>query len=217
MAIVTGPLHSSEARGKVGSLVYNTYRGRSYVKSNVAPSTQYSADQIAARAVMVPVIAEWQSMTDAQRDSWNAFASEHTLSDWTGQAKRLSGWNWFAKINYYASVFGGFPTTTPLADLPSLCVTMTSSQTDPLEITLTWCTIPYPSGGLWFLMFRLAGPHSAARHPSIRMADFTEAAMAEDLSYVMTVPSVGWYTIYATPVLDAGWHMPPQMTRCEVV
>lgn len=209
MAIVTGPLHSSEARGAVGGLVYNTHRGRAYVKANVTPATQYSAEQIASRAVMVDVIGQWQSITDAQRADWHHFATMHPLPSWTGSDKRISGWNWFAKVNYRLAYMGEGMLDNPPNQITGFIFSGTITRTGPLKFDITWTAASPAPDPAWSFWFRKVGPHSTGAHPSIKLAKLTIIGFEQTAEQTFSVATIGAYTVYVTPVSLQGIEMPP--------
>lgn len=106
MAKVTMPLYSAEARGSVGPYTYTTIKGASVVRSRPIPKTQYSPRQVAIRSHTRLATQRWQSLTQSQRDAWNVYANNHLCPDWTGIPKRLSGYNWFIRINCLAQDAG---------------------------------------------------------------------------------------------------------------
>ena len=217
MAIVTGPLHSSEARGAVGGLVYNTYRGRSYVKVNTAPSTQYSEAQVNARAHMGPVIAEWQAITDAQRDAWTRYANDHVLSHWTGSDKRLSAWNWFAKINWRQQRHGrALFSDPPVDDLPLIHPDFEAYGSESF-VEILWTPIVFQDELTWTFLFWGAGPHSAACHPQFNQAKYQDLCYSGDASYEYAVTATGWHTIFIQLYNKAGTVYAPLVFRalCE--
>lgn len=59
MAKVTLPLMSAEARGKVGGLIYNTWRGNSTVKIKKAPAQPRTARQLLIRAFATTCSRAW--------------------------------------------------------------------------------------------------------------------------------------------------------------
>lgn len=115
MAKVVGPLNSIEARGSVGSLTYNTFRGISTVKGRCPKEPRDSFAQLAVRELTRQATAYWQAMERIDVDLWNAYAQIHTEADWTGQTKRISGYNWFIRINVRRLLAGAVIS----ADLPT--------------------------------------------------------------------------------------------------
>lgn len=216
MAVVIGPLHSSEARGAVGSLVYNSHRGRAYVKSNTHPTTQYSDKQIAMRAHMVPVIALWQSISNAQRSCWEQFANEHLFPHWTGSDLRLSGWNWFAKANFLLEMLGQSLQSNPPSLVTSIPLFPFLSDAGEGYIDVGWTTPETPPVPDWLMLFYIAGPHSSARHPSIKMASFVGSTAFMDGIYDITPLAPGWYTVFMKPLSLQGIQLTPAFVRGQV-
>ena len=97
MAKVVGPLHASEARGKMGGLVFNSWRGFATVKAKHAPAQPRTQKQLLVRAICVICARAWQLLT-TQAD-WTTYANTHTLVDWTNTPKRLTGANWYVMLS----------------------------------------------------------------------------------------------------------------------
>jgi hypothetical protein len=126
MAKVTQPLGSSEARGRVSGLVYNTWRGLHTVKSHKDPGHESDPKRQAHKAIVQAAGIRWQSLTYPQRASWEAFAKEHPDLDWSGNAKRLSGYHWYVRVQ------------TRLIDVGELY-----KDDPPTEPNPTWLSNPY--------------------------------------------------------------------------
>lgn len=216
MAIVTGPLHSSEARGAVGALVYNSYRGRAYTKARSTPTVEYSDPQIAARAMMHTIYGYWLGLSPADRSHWSDWAEENHLCDWTGQLKRLSSWNWFAKINYLLLNNTSLWNTQPPNPITSYSLSgLISYQRAPM-IVFQWTIADPPPDPAWFLEFWSVGPHPPTLHPSVKMAKRVDPALEADgaFSYLYTLP--GSYTTYIRPLSTQGITMPYVRILTEV-
>lgn len=185
MVKVVAPLFSAEARGSVGALTYNTHRGVSIVKTRSGPSTQHSTRQDALRACAASATAGWQALTDQQREAWNDFARDHPGQDWTGNPKRLTGYNWYLRINSVAldigwSLFDSPPAAIEPALSPTVVLSfdgtnvhaetsgsLTGGLTDPAVDF--WCT----------------APHGPARFPDRRMAKHRAyATHTEDVTLI---------------------------------
>lgn len=170
MVKLVAPLHSTEARGSVGEVTYNTYRGRSYAKTRVGPSQQYSARQVAIRAFTAQATSLWQTMTSSQRSLWDRFAAEHPDQDWTGSPKRLTGYNWFVRINCVAldaglSTFVDPPTYPSGSEAPQLTLSVSAGHLR--------CSAATTDSGLTLsgiLDIWVSDIHSPAKHPSRKNA-----------------------------------------------
>ena len=215
MAVVIGPLHSSEARGAVGGLVYNSHRGRAYVKANTPPKTQYSPLQISTRLQMTPARELWPTLSDADRAAWNHFALSHVFPHWTGSDLRISGWNWFCKINYRMTQFGLELLSTPPTRMSSLDFSPDLALVLPSEIDLAWVAQYPPPDPSWHVIFFLAGPHSAGRSPSIKMAKQSAITVEGEGSVALPISQPGYYTVFWLPVCDNGISAPGDHFRVD--
>lgn len=219
MAIVTGPLHSSEARGKVGGptgLVYNTHRGRAYVKANATPLLEYTNPQVATRALMNTIIAAWQALSDDRRAAWQHFADENHLCDWTGQLKRITGWNWFAKANSPLLYTSQPLLTEPPFPLTSYILHDLAYSGAIPDFYVTWTpATPAPDPG-WAIIMWATDFHLPTVHPSIKRAKRTAWASEDsgEIYFDRYIP--GFVTLYLQPVSAQGISMPPSRLLVEV-
>jgi hypothetical protein len=207
VAIVTGPLHSSEARGAVGALEYNSHRGRAFVKKRTTPVTQYSDPQKATRLLMVPIIAAWQSLSDTQRANWEHFAHENHLCDWTGQLKRISGWNWFAKANSPLVYVSASLLTAPPFPLSDYTLDVIGLGASVPYGGLEWIPATPPPVPAWYLIIWLAGPNLATVHPSIKQAKRVNYSIEQQAQVEIAFPAPGWYDVWVQPVSSQGISM----------
>jgi len=99
MARVLNPLNATEARGRVGGLVYNTWRGARYVKPNTSPAQPRTPRQLQIRAWTTYLVRYWALISADNRGFWNDYATSHPDIDWTKSPKRLTGLNWFVRCN----------------------------------------------------------------------------------------------------------------------
>ena len=204
MAKVTGPLHSSEARGAVGSLTYNSWRGLSTVKARSGPAVTMSDLQKDTRAITATLTAAWKAASDQERDAWNEYAILHPDGDWTGQEKRLSGYNFFIRLNFRRWLLLGTyaiaPPSAPLLWIPK----NVSVKVAPGPYWIEWnAVIPAPSPVQYIQVF-LVGPHSAGANPSVKMA--SRWGEADQLDGQLTLPSSpsGTWSAFLRPLSQAG-------------
>ena len=85
MATVIGPLHSFEARGKVGSMVFGLWRGIQWVRQHFIPENPQTAKQINIRTAMALAVAEYQDQDAPEKALWDVLA----------KGKPISGYNLF--------------------------------------------------------------------------------------------------------------------------
>jgi hypothetical protein len=158
---------------------------------------------------MVPVIALWQSISDAQRANWTAFANEHTFPSWTGSATRLSGWNWFAKVNFRLNKMDVTLRSDPPDDLTSVRIYDLQVSNSVGYSQITWVCDPPILTTNWTAWAWLSLPHSAARHPSFRMTRIHDLGALFDCTIVISPDMPGYHTVYIQPVSDQGITMTP--------
>lgn len=79
MARVNGPLFSMEATGKMGELVFATWRGINTVRRLVVPSNPNTQGQVAVRAMFKFLSKAWGQLSQAEQDSWSAAAASDNL------------------------------------------------------------------------------------------------------------------------------------------
>lgn len=90
MALVTGPLLSLDARGKIGgAIVFGNWKGRPTVRKLVTPSNPQSGAQTGQRAMVGFLSAAWAPMSAANKALWTPLAAE----------RNYSGFNAFTSFN----------------------------------------------------------------------------------------------------------------------
>jgi hypothetical protein len=77
----------SDARGKVGDVVFSGWKGTPYVRRRVIPANPNSAAQQAIRAAMTLCVASWQSLTANEQNSWLTYAAARSISSFNGFVK----------------------------------------------------------------------------------------------------------------------------------
>lgn len=104
MATVKGPLFSLDAAGQIGkALVYNTWKGRSYVREWVNPTNPNDIAQTFQRGIFAALSTWWDGIAEAQRIEWNALAD----------ANRYSPFNAFMAFNLDRETRNLYPLMTP--------------------------------------------------------------------------------------------------------
>lgn len=194
MAKVTAPLHSAEARGRVGGLVYNTWRGLATVKAKSAPAQPRSQKQLAIRSIAITLARRWQTILQSVRDAWNAYAATHTSVDWTGNPVRLTGLNWYLAINtrqlHASNAQAANPPSIPA---PPAVVNFNAANGAGTSV-LTWTT---PADDDYNVTIYLQGPHSPGAIGSIPKAKFRVNANANAATVTLLDLAPGFYSIWA--------------------
>lgn len=206
MAVVVGPLHSSEARGSVGSLQYNTWRGRSTVRTRSGPAIedQYTDARVNLRGLTAVATAEWQAMTDAERAAWTIYANEHTNHDWTGSPKRITGYNWFVRINVRRQLAGTGIEIVPPTETVTVMLTELELFIDGPDHYIYWETEGIYDEDETGTEIWLTAAHSPGANPGVKAAKRLDVVpMIASQFYISVTPTL-WYTAFLRPILSNG-------------
>lgn len=195
MAKCLGPLHSSEARGRVGGLVFNTWRGGATCKAKHAPAQPRSSLQLAARAYASQLARMWGTTLDAtDRKTWNDYAVAHQDKDWTGTNVRLSGLNWFIRCSSRLLAMGNTVVhTAPLVAAPDPIVSFQALD-GVLLLRMMWQAA---AGTDLTADFWLEGPFSNGRLSKIQRAKHNCFHAAQTPDFNIAPLGAGHYTVYA--------------------
>lgn len=197
MAKVVGPLHSSEARGRMGGLVYNTFRGMATVKAKHAPCQPRSQKQLQLRSIAVNLARTWAA--NLNQAAWNAYAASHPYLDGMGLTIRATGLNWFIGLNSRLNaLLIGTVATPPVVAPPGPAVTLVPTPSAG-SISLAWAA---PTDANLRMEVWLDGPHSKGRQGSLTRARLKAQPEAAASPYVMTGLIPGRYSIWARPLSE---------------
>lgn len=94
----------TEASGKLGGTVFSRGRGGAYVRNRVMPSNPQTIAQQAVRSAFAAISSAWRSLTQTQRDEWNAITADYPTKNRLGETKILSGKALFQKLNMNLSL-----------------------------------------------------------------------------------------------------------------
>jgi hypothetical protein len=208
MAKVLDPLHSQEARGRVGGLVYNTWRGIHTVKTHTDPAHQDDPKRQAHKAIVQAAAIRWQSLTHQQRNAWGAYAREHPQLDWTGAPQRIAGYHWYVRVQTTRQDIGEGYDDDPPTEPNSSTFQWIEAFGSEGAAAVGFIAMEADPGWTGYCDVWLAGPFSAGRSPSIHDArrytivDMSEAwANAEPLD-------AGWYTFFLRAIRNNGLAAP---------
>ena len=214
MTKLTQPLGSTEARGKLGGLCYNTWRGISYVKTIKSPGNQNTPRRLAARALAKQCTSRWQTISDVQRSWWNDYSLTHLDPYWTGNPKRNSGYNWFMRANFRLLAIGLSILDTPPVrpnQWPIITLTVVPSGS---TFNAAW-TIPpsTPESDLTIDLW-LTKPQSAGRQPKIEDAKHLTFTDCEEGYYDSGGLAPGTYGLFGRTIdeltgLSSPWTLTP--------
>lgn len=107
----------TDGRGKIGGQVASKNRGGAYLRTKVTPSNGQTTAQSAVRNRFTQFAQAWRSLTQEQRDSWNAAVASFSRTDIFGDVRNPSGANLFQRLNNILAAIGVAPLDNP--PLPS--------------------------------------------------------------------------------------------------
>lgn len=192
MAKVIGPLHSSEARGRMGGLIFNSHRGMAVVKAKHAPCQPRSQLQMAARSLAVSLARAWANNTE--QAAWNYYASTHPYNDGMGVAIRATGENWFIALNSRLLAAGESAITDPPSVAAPGEVTGLVLTPSAGEISCAWVD---PGASDDTVQFWLDGPRTKGRASSLPRAKYNTSAAGNTSPAVISDLQPGRYTVWA--------------------
>ena len=202
VAKVIGPLHSAEARGRIAGLIFNTWRGISTVKAFCSPAQPRTAIQLLTRAWTTQLVRAWATITQANRNAWNAYSVTHPESDWTGNPKRLTGLNWFVRCNARIFRLAGSQIDNPPAVAAPDPVADFAAANGVEESVLTWTFGNGANNRFWVYTF---GPHSTGLLCKIERASINLAGTAATATVTHSNLAPGRYTYWICVVdIDTG-------------
>jgi len=170
MALLKYSAVVGEASGKAGGVIFSRNKGGNYIRGWSMPTDPRTSRQLAQRAKLSLLTNQWSNnLTEANRQSWvnSAELADHQVTNRFGEAKNLSGFQYFIKMNLIALTLGEpillqSPGVKLLPMLTSGSVAV--SATTGLTITLTYDDqAPFNSNEAFIISMSSSAP--AGRKP----------------------------------------------------
>lgn len=99
MAKIKFGMMMTDARGKLGGQVFSKNRSGAYVRTKVTPVNPRTTDQQANRSILGSLSANWSTLTEEQRASWNAAVESWQTTNVFGDLTKPTGKNLFTGLN----------------------------------------------------------------------------------------------------------------------
>ena len=196
------PMMSVEARGTVGGITYNTWKGINYCKTCTSPTGQGTKKRLDAQGLLITVAKLWETIGDPARAAWNAYAASHPVTSWTGPPMHLTGMNWFVKCHVTLRRMNfNYLVAAPTTAAPNPIVGMDFAHITTY-LQLSWSA---PNTGLNRVEMRMVGPQSAGIQAKYEKSAFFQQNSVLDAPGVILVnsPGIGRWTIWARIVDNA--------------
>jgi hypothetical protein len=107
-----------DGRGKLGDVVYSRNRYGSFSRDYVIPANPATAYQTAHRALWAQAIANWQSMTQSNRDEWTLWAMQFKWRRAIGNRYTPSGYQACINCNINLLMIGASTIAVPAPVTP---------------------------------------------------------------------------------------------------
>jgi hypothetical protein len=128
MAKYIGTL-TSDARGKVGGIVFSRGRNGTNLRAHVIPVNPATTLQTNARGTLTASQSAWRGLDASQRASWLAFATYYTWTNPLGQLYTPTGLQLWTQAYINATAFGTSPPPTWGGTVPVLAPLVALSLT----------------------------------------------------------------------------------------
>lgn len=134
-----------DGRGKINGTVGSRNRAGAYLRVKVTPVNPQTVYQLAQRALLAGFSQAWRTLTQSQRDGWDAAVGDYARTDIFGDLRNPTGKNLFTRLNTQLSVAGESGITDaplpegtlqPILDLPVVDI----GTPDEIEVATTTTT-----------------------------------------------------------------------------
>jgi len=202
MARVTYGESITEYAGSIGGVTFLRNPSGPIAKLRSNPPVNPSPDQSPYQTNMAKCVSYWPSLSQANKDAWDALAAAHDHTTPWGETKTLSGFQWFLSCNLDNLARGFIILDTPhawVAMVPPDQFTIEVSSTyirvawspayDCVHTLLAYCTLPLRQSSVKLrrsLFYIKAYYHP----PALDNWDLT--------SEIETLFNVTWATFYAS-------------------
>jgi len=89
----------SDMRNKLNGSVFSKNRAGSYLRNKVTPSNPSTPSQALVRSILGTLASTWRTLTDPQRDAWNAAVESWLTTDIFGDTVTPSGFGLYVRLN----------------------------------------------------------------------------------------------------------------------
>jgi len=146
--------------GSAGGTTASRNRGGGYFRNKAIPTNPDTVAQQAARSILAALSQNWRSLTQAQRDAWDAAVNNFISTDVFGVGRRKTGKNLYTALNANLASVGQatisvppVPAAVPSAAVASVTIAIGAAS---YEVVYTppaasfsvqvWATAPLSAG-----------------------------------------------------------------------
>lgn len=134
----------SDMRNKLNGSVFSKNRAGSYLRNKVTPSNPSTPSQALVRSILGTLASTWRTLTDPQRDAWNAAVESWLTTDIFGDTVTPSGFQLYVRLNGNIVNAGGVAITDPPAPVGISGAILLTAVPDISLLELLCVTDPDP-------------------------------------------------------------------------
>jgi hypothetical protein len=202
MARVTYGSGVTELAGSIGGVTYQKNTSGNIAKLRPKPTVNPSALQAEYQTNMATLVSFWPTLSQANKDTWDAFAIAHNHTTPWGETKTLSGYQWFLSVNLNRllsdlAILSTAPAWPTIPAVPDFTI-----QVSATYIRLYWnpAFTPY---GWWILYVTLPLRQSSIKlRRSLFLLSVVKSAAAvttyDFTSLYETFANVTWASFYGS-------------------
>lgn len=138
MARVTYGSGITEFKGSIGGITYQRNSSGKTARLRPLPTVNPSSSQSTYQVRLAKLVATWPTLTQVQKDAWDAIASGHNHTTPWGETKTLSGYQWFLSCNLLRLLYYTTILLTPAAWAAQLPPDSFTIQTSSTYIRTAW-------------------------------------------------------------------------------
>ena len=113
MARVTYGTLITDLAGSIGGVTFLRNASGPIAKLRSNPTINPSSDQTIYQKNMVKLVAHWPTLSQENKEAWDAFAAANDHTTLWGEIKTLSGYQWFLTLNLNRLIEYPAPIDTP--------------------------------------------------------------------------------------------------------
>jgi len=193
----------TDVRGSIGGITFGINKGVMTAKVKPNPARRMRTTQPSNRAILGWMSRIYGGLSSTNRALWETWAANHPVVNSMGQSVKLSGHQWFIKLNSVARRIGGVGVesdTPPLTDLQYSVndFAAVTGSVDPGDIDLTWEVDGDGDAGD-FVEIGIAGPFASPARVEVhnKFKSLQTVAGNLELDTIADLVEGAWYWIRA--------------------
>lgn len=200
MARVTYGESITEYAGSIGGVTFLRNASGPIAKLRSNPPVNPSPAQSTYQTNMATLVAFWSTLSQDDKDAWDAWSIPHKHTTPWGVEKTLSGYQWFLSCNLVRLIYNPTPLSSPpawTAFSPPQSFTLVATET---YLRVEWASTYTPDGNLRFFLTLPLRQSSINLRRSLFYVWFIYTPAPHDnivlTSYFEALANVTWASFY---------------------